>query len=268
MMSSLGEAASAAPEPTPARPVGAAAVHAQHPSPDDGPWLLVVTVQGVTDDAESEGDGRPAPSASHLKPINHRLSALGFLRARIVGGIGGERLEVVECRAGGREDTPEHELLVGFWRAFEGWKPRLVTFGGRSFGLPLLKYASMRHMLTARHLHEAGDKWSGYGHRYSQTHHIDVMDTLADFHAATFPSLAEVANALGLPHRATVERGGIVEARIRAECDAATIFLAYARWRLLTGQMTPDGHAEAAASLRAYIGSVGTLRPHLATLVT
>lgn len=254
MMSSLGEAHPS----TEAGPASSEQTGNQSRVRDDGPWLLVLTVQGAPDPALP-----PMPENSAVRPITHRLEALGFLRARIGGTSGAELLEVVECRAGGLEGMPEAELLVGFWRSFETWRPRLVTFGGRGYGVPLLKYSSMRHLMTARHLHEAGDKWSGYGHRYAQTHHVDVMDTLADFHAAPFPSLAEVAEALGLPHRPVTEGGG---PRVRAECDAATIFLAYARWRLLTGQMSLEGHAAAEASLRRVLEGQTRSRPHLAAL--
>ena len=219
------------------------------PARDSGPWLVVLALKTVP---ESE----PEPGAAIAKPMFHRVAAVAFLRAKIHQSATGERLEVVECRAGGRPESSERELLAGFWRAFEEWKPKLVTWNGRGFGLPVLKFRSMRQQLTARYLHEAGDKWSGYGNRYAQSHHVDLMDSLSDFHASPFPSLNDVAKCFGIstpPKHDVAElmaAGDIAAVREQAKSEAQVVFDAYARWRAFTGAMTWDSYAEATKAAR------------------
>lgn len=242
--------------------------------PEGGPWLLVLDVKTVPDRAIMPPQaGHEAAQANMPKPMYHKVAALGFLRARVVQD-GGERLVVEECRAGGRPDTAEADLLAGFWKSFEGWKPKLVTFNGRGFGLPVLKYRSMRNRLQAKYLQDAGDRWSGYGNRYSLTHHVDMMDVLADHHASPFPSFADVAAGLALPRRADgpetealLSEGRVEEVRADAECDAATTFLAYLRWRLFTGGMTPEGHDASVASLVSHVAERGEARRKLAAML-
>jgi hypothetical protein len=249
----------AAPQTAPAAPGDAGG------KGDEGPFLLVL-------DAETRPDRSAAPEGDDaLKPMFHAVAALAFLRCRILQDGGEEWYEALECRAGGKPRTSEADLLSGFWKSFEAWKPRLVTFNGRGFVLPVLKYRSMRQMMTARYLHEAGDKWSGYGHRYSLTHHIDMMDVLSDHHASTFPSLPEVAAALDIPlpaksgdTEAAQGEAGIEAARAAAESDVVAIYLAYLRWRLFTGKITREGHAKSVASLRRCLESSSKGRPHLA----
>jgi hypothetical protein len=234
-----------------------------HHSQGNGPWLLVLSLKTIPEGAGAQAeDGAPMP-----KPLHHRVAALAFLRARIISGGGTERLEAVECRAGGLATAGERDLLTGFWRAFEEWKPKLVTWNGRGFVLPVLKFRSMCHRLSARYLHEAGDKWSGYNHRYALTHHVDMMDVLSDQHAGPFPSLHEVAECFGIGHRQETEdtaamlaAGRIEDVRASAEADAAATFSAYVRWRAFTGAMSYAAHDEAVASCAAIPGGRGGQR--------
>ena len=39
-------------------------------------------------------------------------------------------------------------------------KPRLVTYNGRSFDLPVLKYRAMMHGVQASWLHQGGDRFN------------------------------------------------------------------------------------------------------------
>lgn len=214
----------------------------------DGPWLLAACLETAPawEDAEVEAE---VPGRG-MKPVRQAVAAIAFVRARIIApstDAGGERLEVVECRAGGTPGADERTLVSGFWSAFEGWKPRLVSFNGRGHLLPTLRYASMRHGLTANWLHEAGDRWSGFGVRFSTAYHADMMDILSDHNASPYPALGDVARAIGLP--LSLPEPGVGEARDRAVANAAAVFSVYLRWMLYTGKMTREGHDAALASL-------------------
>src|SRR5690554_6296755 len=110
----------AAGQETAATPVAA-------PSGSRGPCLLAVDIKTAPDlellpeTEEIEETGGALPKAMY-----HRVIAIGFVRATIVPGERNERLVVEECRAGGRVEATEPELLAGFWRSFETWRPKLV----------------------------------------------------------------------------------------------------------------------------------------------
>lgn len=216
----------------------------------DGPWLLAACLETIPawDDSEAEAE----QTGRGLKPVRQVVSAIGFVRARVLApatAAGGERLDVVECRAGGKPDADERLLLSGFWSSFEAWRPRLVTFNGRGHLLPTLRYASMRHGLTARWLHDAGDRWNGFGVRFSAAYHADLMDLLSDHNASPYPALGDVVRAIGLP--LALPEPGAGSPRERAVGNAAAVFGVYLRWMLYTGKMTREGHDAALASLAA-----------------
>ena len=95
------------------------------------------------------------------KPIQHRVVAISFLSASLVHEGATERYAVEECRSGGELASTEEQLLRGFWRRFERDKPRVVTWNGRGFDLPVLVQRAFIYGVPANYWHQAGGRWSG-----------------------------------------------------------------------------------------------------------
>lgn len=202
-----------------------------------------------------------------------RIVAISFLEAEIEREGENERYLLRELRSGGEPGADEKRLVQGFFGYFERLRqPRLVTFNGRGFDLPVLKYRAMLHGVPAPALHAAGDRWNSYTSRYAADWHCDLLDVLSDHGASARIALHEVAAVLGLPGKlgiegsqiaALVDEGRIGEVRDYCETDVLTTYLVYLRWRLHTGQVTLEGHNRAVADAIAYIESCRGARPHL-----
>ena len=108
------------------------------------------------------GTAEPFP-----KPLHHQVIAISFVSAQItrIGGI--ERYDVEECRTGGTLASTEPELLRGFWGLIDREKPRVVTWNGRAFDLPVLAQRALIHGIPMRYWHQAGDRWNTYRQRYA-----------------------------------------------------------------------------------------------------
>ena len=116
----------------------------------------------------------------HRQPF-HRVVAISFLEAEIEHTPGGEIYHLKELRSGGEESFGEKKLLQGFFGYFERIRPRLVSFNGRGFDLPVLKYRAMAHGVQAPLLHNADNKWENYTVRYATDWHCDLIEALSDF---------------------------------------------------------------------------------------
>lgn len=81
--------------------------------------------------------------------------------------------------------------------------PRLVSWNGAGFDLPVIRYRSMRHGIAAPQFYEPpGDRFrSNYENRYHDLH-VDLMDVLSGFGASPRASLSAVATGIGLPGKA------------------------------------------------------------------
>jgi predicted PolB exonuclease-like 3'-5' exonuclease len=110
--------------------------------------LLVVDIETVPDRKHHEGDGFP-------KPPFHQVVAIGFLSAQISRDGDAERFTLRELRCGGESRSSEAELVASFFGYIERLKPRIVTFNGRAFDFPVLKYRAMLHGVSAPAFHRS-----------------------------------------------------------------------------------------------------------------
>ena len=202
----------------------------------------------------------------------HKVVAISFLRAEIVQEGGSESFYLQELRTGGTEKSNEKELVAGFFQFFDHHKPRLVSFNGRTFDLPVLKYRAMKFGLSATYLHSAGDKWNSYTSRYSADWHCDLLEVLSDYGASARIRLNEACAVMGFPGKFGVDgskvaemfdAGRIGEIRDYCETDVLNTYLVYLRHRLHAGGLSLDDYNRAVADIISLIETEGAERPHL-----
>ena len=202
----------------------------------------------------------------------HQVVAISFVEAEIDRSAGCERYHVTSCRSGGEADYDEQRLLRGFWGRFGKVRPRVVTWNGRGFDLPVLRLRAMMYGIQAVSWFQSGDKWNGYTQRYQPDWNCDLMEQVADYGAGQRIGLQDVADMIGLPGKigghgsevaAMMARGEIDQVRAYCESDCLNLFVAYVRWTLLTGRTDPAGHNVSLDSLIACLSREREARPHL-----
>lgn len=207
----------------------------------------------------------------------HKVVAISFLEAEIVREGAGEAYLLRELRSGGEASYDEKRLLQGFFQYFERLKPRLVSFNGRTFDLPVLKYRAMVHGIQAPWLHQGGDKWNSYSARYALDWHCDLLDALRDFGASAAVKLNEVCSVLGLPGKFGVDgaqvapmfdAGQVQEIRDYCETDVLNTYLVYLRWQHHRGILSTEAHDRAVADVVSLIEHEREARPHLGDFMT
>lgn len=115
----------------------------------------------------------------------HKVVAISYLTAEIeVDGIF-ENYYLRDLRSGGDAKSTEAELVQGFYQWVDKKHPRLVSYNGRGFDLPVLRHRAMVHGITAHAYHDTTNKWENYSSRYAQDFHCDLQEALTDFGAAS-----------------------------------------------------------------------------------
>jgi predicted PolB exonuclease-like 3'-5' exonuclease len=119
------------------------------------------------------------------KPIWHRVVAISFVEAKIDRGKGlAENYLVTCCRSGGNADWDEAQLLAKFWQEyFAAGAPRVVTWNGKAFDLPVLRTRAMMYGISANTWYQRGTKWENYTQRFAPDWHCDLMEQLSDYRA-------------------------------------------------------------------------------------
>lgn len=155
-------------------------------------------------------------------------------------------------------DDSEGLILHAFSKAEHEDHALLVTWNGRRFDMPVLSMRSLKHGVPFSFFYDDSD----FRYRYSQAGHIDLMDFLSDFGAATNASLGDIARLIGLPGKtgeltgsgvaAEYAKGDDPEAmeRVRKYClsDALQTALVFLRTRLHIGKINVEEHDAALAS--------------------
>lgn len=202
----------------------------------------------------------------------HQVVAISYGHLIREPGEEGSELVMRRLATGGDKSSSEQEMLEGFFQLIEKRAPQLVSFNGRGFDLPVLKYRAMAHGLSCARWFKEGDKWNNYESRYSRDYHCDLLEVLSDFGASARCSMDEVAAVFKVPGkletagdnvRQMFEDGQIEAIRDYCETDVLTTMLIFLRHQLFTGALSEGAYARAVFGVRNYLESECESRPHL-----
>jgi len=203
----------------------------------------------------------------------HQVVAISYVHLTREIGEDGSELTVKRIATGGTSESSEAEMIEGFFNIIQARAPQLVSYNGRGFDMPVLKYRAMVHGLSCPRWFKEGDKWNNYETRYSHNYHLDLLETLSDFGASARCSMHEVASAFGIPGkldtagddvRGMFEGGEIDAIRNYCETDVCTTALLMFRWMLFKGELSEGAYARAILGMRNYLESESDQRPHFA----
>ncbi|MDF3048081.1 MAG: hypothetical protein K0R73_1199 [Candidatus Midichloriaceae bacterium] len=205
------------------------------------------------------------------RQLFHKVVAIAFLHAEISYEEGGEAYRLIDLRAGGKDNFSEEELIKSFFAHLGGLRPRLVTFNGRTFDLPVLKYRAMKYGISAAWLYRDGDKWNNYNSRYSADWHCDLLDVLSDFGASAKVRMNEVCALLDLPGKLDVDgskvadlhkNGKLKEIRDYCELDVANTYLIYLSYMRHSANISQPSYERAIEELHAFMMNNSNSKAH------
>ncbi len=111
-----------------------------------------------------------------------------------------------------KEDfTSEKELLEDFFKYFNEKQPRLISFNGRGFDMPLLTLKALKYNLTLDAFYNQENKWENYRARYSEQFHLDLMDSLSHYGSVRGLNLNGICSMMNIPGKFDVS-GDLVHA--------------------------------------------------------
>ena len=208
----------------------------------------------------------------------HQICTISYAHLIAEPGEGGGRdLVVRRIASGGEEGSSEAELLEGFFNLIETRAPQIVSFNGRGFDVPVLKYRAMIHSLACPRWFSEGDKWKNYDSRFDSTYHLDLLEVLSDYGASARCSMHEVATAFGVPGkletsgdnvREMFEAGLVDDIRNYCETDVCTTLLIYLRFQRFNGALSEGAYARAVLGLRNYLEEEAKSRPHFSVYLS
>ena len=155
------------------------------------------------------------------------------------------------------EGENERDKIAKFLTFIEDFNPRLVSFNGRGFNLPMIMARAMCYDLSAAAYFETNDrdnnksKWENYRSRYDGRFHLDLLDHISDFGAVRGLKLDHICASVGLPGKYDVHGDQVLQlyyggeqAKIDEYCrsDVLNTYWLFLKYELLRGKITKDDY--------------------------
>ena len=209
--------------------------------------LIRKTLHSKGDDIEVSNIAmgeQEAKSGSNFLPLPyHKIVAISAVIADDFG---------VFQKVSSMDGESEEEMLRDFLRFLDSHNPKLVSFNGRSFDVPLLMIRSMKYNLTCRAYFEVENrelgksKWDNYRYRFSHRFHIDLMDHISEFGATRGLKLDVLCSLIGAPGKFDVKgdqvmdmyyKGELKQIKEYCESDVLNTYWLYLKYELLKGNL-------------------------------
>jgi len=150
----------------------------------------------------------------------------------------------------GNEDSNEQDIIQRFYDGIERYTPRLVSWNGGGFDLPVIHYRTLLYDINAAHYWETGqnDTSFRYNNYISRFHdrHTDLMDVIAGYQPRASAPLDQIASMCGFPGKMGMDgskvwpafaAGEIKKIRDYCETDVLNTYLVYLRFELNRGNI-------------------------------
>ncbi len=163
-------------------------------------------------------------------------------------------------RVSSMDGNDEKTQVQAFLRFINSHQPKLVSFNGRGFDMPLLMVRALQYNLTCEAYYEVENrelnknKWENYRSRYSDRFHIDLLDHIGEFGAVRGLKLDHLCTMAGLPGKYDVSGDQVMElfyknelTKIKEYCesDVLNTYWLYLKYELLKGNVTKQDYARA-----------------------
>ena len=155
----------------------------------------------------------------------------------------------------GTPESDERDLLQRFYSGIERYTPRLVSWNGGGFDLPVIHYRSLLYPINAASYWETGanDSSFRYNNYLSRFHerHTDLMDVLAGYQPRASAPLDEIAGLCGFPGKMGMsgakvweayQQNRIEEIRNYCETDVLNTYLVYLVYERSRGNLDQAGY--------------------------
>ncbi len=221
---------------------------------------LVFDLETVPDAAGLRALGHGPAHGTDLDVVEAALAArreagqseflpLHLQRIVVIGCVFRDR-QGLRVRTLGGPDDDEPVLIQQFFRAIEHYTPRLVSWNGSGFDLPVLHYRALIHGISAPRYWDLGDddrefRFNNYISRYHMRH-VDLMDVLAKYNGRANAPMDQLARLCGFPGKLGMDGsqvwpawqdGRADEVRAYCETDVVNTWLLYCRFRRMRGEL-------------------------------
>jgi len=236
--------------------------------------LILQTFQTTADDAytitqEALKTYEEEKGTTFLPLPYHRVVALSAVIADEFG-----RFIKVGNFGEGEED--EASIIRHFFRFIEEKNPRLVSFNGRGFDMPMLLIRAMKYNLSFPAWFDQNNpilnktKWENYRQRFAEGFHLDLLDSMGSFGAVRNLKLDTLCSMAGIPGKYDISGEQVLDLYytdkldlIQEYCqsDVLNTYWLYLKYELLRGDLTLEDYCHFLREMQTKLPKRGYYEP-------
>jgi predicted PolB exonuclease-like 3'-5' exonuclease len=202
---------------------------------------LEISQAAVQDQAEKSGSG-------FLPILYHQVVTISAVIADEYGSF--QKVNTIN-------GSDEREMIENFLNFINKHNPKLVSFNGRGFDLPMLMVRAMKYNLTCPAYFEVDNrelnksKWDNYRYRFSNRFHVDLLDHISEFGAVRGLKLDDLCMMVGIVGKYDVSGDQVMELYYHnehqkiseyCESDVLNTYWLFLKYELLKGNITMEDY--------------------------
>lgn len=142
----------------------------------------------------------------------------------------------------------EKSMIENFFNIIEKFQPRLVSFNGKNFDMPVLVLRALKHNIKACAYLNSDDKWNNYKTRYSEVKHCDLLESLGPWRGSRLDTICAMA---GLPGKYDINGSQVMELfykkkfeQIHEYCESDTLntYMLFLKYEFIKGNLNESDY--------------------------
>ncbi|EEO25633.1 3'-5' exonuclease [Helicobacter winghamensis] len=158
---------------------------------------------------------------------------------------------------GDSKEEREKSIIQDFLNYLNHKQPKLVSYNGRGFDMPMLLLRAMKYRLSANAYFEENNpefnksKWENYRQRYCERFHLDLLEVLGNYGAVRNLKLDVLANLVGFPGKYDTSGDMVLDMYYNGELekidtycqsDVLNTYGLYLNYELLKGNLSNEDY--------------------------
>ena len=176
----------------------------------------------------------------------------------------------------GEGQDDEESIIRHFFRFMEEKNPKLVSFNGRGFDMPMLLIRAMKYNISFPAWFDQSNpmlnktKWENYRQRFAEGFHLDLLDSMGSFGAVRNLKLDTLCTMAGIPGKYDVSGDQVLDlyyddklSLIKEYCqsDVLNTYWLYLKYELLRGDLTLPDYYSFLQTMRDNLPPLGYHKP-------
>ena len=158
------------------------------------------------------------------------------------------------------EGESEEAMIANFFSFIDKFEPKLVSFNGKNFDMPVLVLRALKYNIKASaYLDTISDKWNNYKSRYNEQKHCDLFESLGAWRGVRLDTICAMA---GLPGKYDIHGGQVMELFYKGELekiheycesDVLNTYMLFLKYELIKGALSDGDYVNFLGIMSEYI---------------